>query len=139
MEGSIMRSKLGPGVGLFLVSLFLLFGASGSRVAHAHVLDAFVTVDRGCGATYRVGDGIRVDFGANKTARLRLVFQKDEFTPITLFDRIVAGPSHLVIFGTIGQPAGVIRKLALVATTNFEQDTETCDFFVQTGSQNLLT
>jgi hypothetical protein len=134
-----MRSKLGPGVGLFLVSLLLLLGGSRASIAQSVGLAAFVTVDRGCGATYRIGDGIRVNFGATKAARLRLIFQKDEFTPVTLFDRFVFGPSDLVIRGTIGQPAGVIRKLVLVATAGTERVSQQCDFFVRTGSQNLLT
>jgi hypothetical protein len=139
MEGSIMRSKLGLGVGLFLVSLSLLLSGSGSATACGNALQGFLTIDRGCDATYMVGDPIRVDFGANKSARLRLIFQKDSFTPITLFDRIVFGPSHFVINGTIGRPAGVIRRLSLVATTNFEQDIRNCNFHVQSNAQNLLT
>jgi hypothetical protein len=139
MEGSIMRSKLGPRVGLFLVSLVLLFSASTDAIAQSVGLAAFVNVDKGCDATYRIGDPIQINFGANKTARLRLVFQKDSFTPITLFDRVVFGPSSLFINGTIGQPAGVIRKLVLVATTNFEQVSQQCNYIVRTGTQSQLT
>jgi len=134
-----MRSKLGLGVGLFLVSLSLLLSSSGSATACGNALQGFLTIDQGCGATYTVGDPIRIDFGANKTARLRLLFQKDSFTPITLFDRVVFGPSHFVINGTIGTPAGVIRRLSLDATTNFEEDIRNCNFNVQSNAQSQLT
>jgi hypothetical protein len=139
MEGNTMRSKLGPGVGLLLVSLFLLLSGGREAIAQSAGLTTFVNVDRGCGATYRIGNPIRINFGANKTARLRLVLQKNEFTPVTLFDRVVAGSSSLNINGTIGQPAGAIRKLTVIASTSSgEQVTQQCNFMVRSGTQDLL-
>jgi hypothetical protein len=136
-----MYSMFSHRMALALASLVLCLGGSVGSTAQA-AITANLTIDKGCGSTsYKVGDPISISFGATQPmgqiVHLTLALQNGS-ARTTLFDRNVTAPAQFQINGTIGQPAGQLRTLALTATASgMTPQTRTCTFTPGASQTNV--
>jgi len=99
-------------------------------------VQALLTVDRGCGATYAVGDPIVVTVQIVEMAPLAARFQLLDVLPngVTqvLFDQML-GEGTYTLNGTITPPTGLETLILRVFTSDRWWEVTRCSFWVVTG------
>jgi hypothetical protein len=84
-----------------------------------------LSVDKGCGASYRMGEGIVITYRAPATSSLTLLLQMPDGTSRVLFaNRLVLGGQTYALTGVVGTPLGT-RTLTLRASGSADV---TCQF-----------
>lgn len=108
----------------------ILFG--NQRVA-APGLQVELTIDRGCGATYRIGDPIVISFRASQDAVVTLkVRMPDGSERMLLVNQLVRGGVTNTLPGTVGEPPGS-RLLILDAVAGEQRSRVECAFTAVRG------
>jgi hypothetical protein len=118
----------------------ILDAVAGSQTAHAEctytaqsiggVVVLNLSIDQGCGATYHVGQGIRINFSASANTTLTLVNQRADGTQQILFANqpVLAGQTYSLT-GIVGSQLGG-RTLILTASPGASATPATCQFTV---------
>jgi hypothetical protein len=119
----------------------ILDAVAGSQTAHAEctytaqstgggVVVLNLSIDQGCGASYHVGQGIRINYSASADATLTLVNQRADGTQQFLFSNqpVLAGQPYS-LSGIIGSQLGG-RTLILTASSGTPASPAMCQFTV---------
>ncbi len=91
-------------------------------------LTAKLWVDKGCGATYAIGERITISFEVNRSASVTIYDYATDGSTQTIFSRTVSAGTNS-ISATVSRPPGT-EKLEIVAQAGGETTTDTCTFYI---------
>jgi hypothetical protein len=132
----VFRGVIGDPPGQRLLTLNAVAGTLSAQVQCTYTGQSVpapsplsLTVDRGCGASYRVGEGVTIRFQSPVNASLTLLLQLPDGTSRVVFaNRLALGGTTYAITGIAGTPVGQ-RTLTLRASGSTAADA-TCNFTV---------
>ncbi len=99
------------------VGRLVLGGILGPPPVWPSLPTAFLSIDRGCGATYNEGDPLTLSYGASETATFKLLDFENTGTLKQMAAGVVASGATRTTIGTVSGPAG-LETVVLVARTS---------------------
>lgn len=130
----VFRGVIGDPPGQRLLFLTAVSGSQTAQAQCAYTGQAgpapsplFLSIDRGCGANYRVGELLTITFRSPNTTQLTLLLQQPDGTSRVIFaNRLVLGGVTYALTGVVGQPLGT--RTFILRTSGSAGADVTCQF-----------
>jgi len=120
------------------VSRLALGGVLGPPPVWPSLPTAFISIDRGCGATYHGGDPLTLSYGASETATFKLLDFENTGTLKQIATGVVASGATRTTTGTVSGPTGLETVVLVARTSSGVWVSSACTFSVGGVSSALV-